>query len=327
MASYHIAFWNLENLFDIEDSPRRNDKLKRSIGKSVHGWTEQILDKKISQLSSIISQLNDGSGPDILGMCEIENKYVVELLVSSLQHLGRNYDVVHHDTSDKRGIDVAFLYDKDLFTFEKLFDHVVMRRTATRDILQVNFTTKLSGDQQRLVVIGNHWPSRSGGQLESEGYRQIAGETLAYFHERILEVHGKDTPVIAMGDFNDEPFNKSVSKHALGLRSRQKVVNARSVPYFLNLMWPLMNENVGTLYFNNLPNMLDQFLVNENLLKENSPIRVLTDSIEINNFQEMTNDGDYPYPIRFGGMSKDVNPEGYSDHFPISVRVEEREQA
>lgn len=306
MASYYISFWNLENLFDTEDSPRRNDKLKRALGKSIKGWSKQILDNKISQLSLIISQLNNESGPDILGMCEIENKYVLELLVKSLKHLGRNYHVVHHDTSDRRGIDVAFLYDKDLFTFEKLFDHVVMRRTATREILQVNFTTKLSQNKQSLVLIGNHWPSRSGGQLESEGYRQIAGETLAYFHERILEVHGKDTPVIAMGDFNDEPFNKSITRHALGLRSRPKVVNALSVPYFLNLMWPLMDQNVGTLYFNSLPNMLDQFLVNENLLKESSIIKVITDSVEINSFPEMTYNGDYPRPIRFGGMRKEV---------------------
>jgi len=316
MPNYSITFWNLENLFDVENSPRRGDKLKRAIGKDLIGWSQSNLNRKISQLSSIIVQLNNGNGPDILGVCEVENKHVLDLLISALNGLNRTYSVVHHDTSDKRGIDIAFIYDSDLFTFEMMFDHVVMRRTATRDILQVNFKTVHSSNLQRIVLIGNHWPSRSGGQLESEGYRQIAGETLSYFHQRILEEHGKDTPVIAMGDFNDEPFNKSISKHALAVRSRQKVVNARSVPYFLNLMWSLMQENVGTLFYNSLPNMLDQFLVNENLLKDSSNIRIELDSIKINNFS---------YPIRFGGMGKDINKDGYSDHFPISMSLIEKD--
>ena len=79
-----------------------------------------------------------------------------------------------------------------------------MRRTATREIFQVNLQTHRG---RTWAVFGNHWPSRSGGQMESAGYRAIAGETLAFFHERVLQVHGPATPVLAMGDFNDEPFD------------------------------------------------------------------------------------------------------------------------
>ncbi len=121
--------------------------------------------------------------------------------------------------SDQRGIDVAFIYDSSLFTAEDQFSHFVMRRTATRDLFQVNFRTS----KGRLLV-GNHWLSRSGGDPRSAGYRAIAGETLAYFHQRIVEVQDKQTPVLAMGDFNDEPFDPSLVGYALAIRSRTKVM-------------------------------------------------------------------------------------------------------
>lgn len=320
MPSYNFSFWNLENLFDIENSPRRNDKIKRALGESIVGWDQLKLDTKLQQLSSIIQKLNDDNGPDILGICEVENDHVLELLVEELAPLNRNYKIAHHDMSDRRGIDVAFIYDEDSFDFEMMFDHVVVRRTATRDLLQVNFISKHSGE--RIVLIANHWPSRSGGQYESEGYRHIAGETLAYFHSRIREEHGDNTPVIAMGDFNDEPHNTSLSRHALSMRSQTRVKYAHSA-YFYNLMWNLMDDNVGTFYYNNLPNMLDQFLVNENVIKANSTFKVIANSVKVDAFEQMTRTGRYPAPLAFGGMGKPINLSGYSDHFPISMTVSE----
>ncbi len=203
-STYNVAWWNLENLFDEEASPRRTEKLQRAIGDDLSGWTPALRDRKVAQLASVIAQMNGGAGPDLFGVCEVENRFVLELLVAALEGPlpGRNYDIVHADTDDARGIDVAFLYDGDLFEApaKEVFFHVVMRRNATREILQVNFTT---GRGRTWSVFGNHWPSRSGGQFESAGYRHIAGETLGYFHQRALEVHGPGTPALAMGDFND----------------------------------------------------------------------------------------------------------------------------
>jgi Endonuclease/Exonuclease/phosphatase family len=93
-TQYPIAFSNLENLFDIENSPRRTDKVARVLGKSIKGWTQPLLDHKVAQLSSIIQQMNLNRGPDLLGVCEVENKFVVELLVQSLALRGRNYQVI-----------------------------------------------------------------------------------------------------------------------------------------------------------------------------------------------------------------------------------------
>lgn len=321
MQERYIAFWNLENLFDVEDSPRRSEKLQRAIGQEVRGWTQPRLDRKIAQLAHIVRQMNGGKGPDLLGVCEVENDFVLQLLVRALAPLGRNYAVAHHDMSDGRGIDVGFIYDGDRFTVETQFSHFVMRRNATRDLLQVNFRTR---QNRLLVVIGNHWPARLGGKLESDAYRAIAGETLAYFHERILEVQGSDTPVLALGDFNDEPFDRSLVDYALSDRTRTQVTNARSARFF-NLMWPWTGQGLGTHYFENEPNLLDQFLVNKNLLTERSPLKVLPESVEILRFPEMVSRGDYPKPIRFGGIGKPLNTNGFSDHFPIAVTLLEAE--
>ncbi|MRR32345.1 endonuclease/exonuclease/phosphatase, partial [bacterium] len=96
--TYKIVFWNLENLFDVENSPRRTEKLTRTLGSSIQGWTQSLLDRKISQLASIIRMMNEGRGPDILGVAEVENLFVVNLLKQALTPLGRNYQLIHHDT-------------------------------------------------------------------------------------------------------------------------------------------------------------------------------------------------------------------------------------
>jgi hypothetical protein len=179
-------------------------------------------------------------------------------------------------------------------------------------------------------VFANHWPSRSGGQFESAGYRHIAGETIGYFHQRALEVHGPATPVLAMGDFNDEPFDTSLVIHALGVRQRRRLLNAET-PLLWNLMWPAAGggrkgQPDGTFYFGNQPSMLDQFLVNKNMAADDSdasPISVRADTVRILRFPGMTDDGDYPKPVPFGGMGDQVNQDGFSDHFPIGLTAVE----
>jgi hypothetical protein len=321
--TYNIAWWNVENLFDHRDAPR-TDKLRRAVGNDLENWTPQLRDRKIEQLASIIRQLGGGSGPDLLGVCEVENATVLQMLVSRIEALtGRTYLFAHFDTTDQRGIDIAFIFRPEFFSApdDQRFQHVVMRRTATREIFQVNFQTHRG---RTWAVFGNHWPSRSGGALESEGYRIIAGETLGYFHERVMEVHGEDTPVIAMGDYNDEPFNRSLVNYALSVQQRVKVMNAISRPLLLNMMWEMAGRREGSLYFDSTPNLLDQFLVNRGMLRSNSPVKAVLGSADVRVFPEMRHTGDYPAPIAFGGIgSKPLNENGFSDHFPIEMQVVE----
>ncbi len=316
MADYYVAFWNLENLFDVNHSPRRTDKLQRTIGNELKGWTKNILDKKIKQLASVIKQMNQKKGPDLMGVCEVENDYVLKLLVDALSIPNRNYAIAHHDMSDNRGIDVGFIYDKTLFKAAEQFSHFIVKRYATRDLFQVNFRTTLG---RLLVVIGNHWPSRSAGQYESEPYRIVAAETIAYWHQRIREKCGKDTAILAMGDFNDEPFNRSLARYALAMRNRTEVTRARS-PKFLNLMWPIMGDGKGTHYYGGGPKFLDQFLASKGLVTGKLKLRVRPEKVEVIQYPGMADKNGAP--IRFGKGRK-PNIKGFSDHFPIGVMVRE----
>jgi hypothetical protein len=322
---YNICWWNLENLFDTFDSTQRPEWLQSKLNSELQGWDQGVLHQKISNLADIISKMNNGGGPDIIGVCEVENLHVLQILVQAIHVPGRSYQVIHHDMSDQRGIDIAFIYDPSQFVFEKMFSRVITQRNATRDIMQVNFRTKKGNP---FILIGNHWHSRISGELETEPYRIIAAETLSYWLERIVEIRGKDTPVMVMGDFNDEPFNKSISDYALSTHSKAKVLNARN-PRLFNLMYPMMGRGIGTFFYNNFPFFFDQIMITKSMLKSNAlikPVQVSPGVYKVNvvMFPEMVAKSDYPKPISFGRPSKSgFNPEGYSDHFPVSVVVEE----
>lgn len=328
MKTYYLAWWNVENLFDTEDCPSRPDFLQSRLRNELSGWTAAVLDQKLNQLAHIIMKMNGNAGPDLLGMCEVENEAVLDGLISKLGALGRNYRAAHHPTNDNRGIDVAFIYDADLFAFEQLFHHEVLKRSATRDLLQINLRTKPGGNP--LLVIGNHWPSRRGGEHSSEPYRIMAAETLSYWMERIFEIRGSDIPVVVMGDFNDEPFNRALTEYALSSNSLTRVRNAR-IPRLFNLMWPVLGDAEGTFYFNNFPLVIDQLMVSRGALLGNAPVRLAPfadgRNARIEKFPEMVSGGMYPDPIRFGRPStpRDFRPDtGYSDHYPIAMMLKEK---
>lgn len=319
MNNYFLSWWNVENLFDVE-SADRSPKLARTIGNELKGWTQSILDKKIDNLSSVIQQMNNGNGPDLLGLCEVENRRVIELLIEALSPLNRNFDIIHQDTKDDRGIDVAFIYDKDVFRLApepNVFSLEVMKRLATRDMLQVNFELQQSG--RLLIVIGNHWPSRRGGQYETEPYRIMVGEVMSYWMQRIQQVYGQNTAVVSMGDFNDEPFSRAVTDYALSVNSVLKVANGVK-PYQFNLMYPFTGANAGTFVYGADRLMFDQFMISQGMVRENPPLRVDPASVRIEIYEGMAK-GLYTTPVKFGRPSQmsSFNAMGFSDHFPISL--------
>ncbi|RMI09712.1 MAG: endonuclease/exonuclease/phosphatase family protein [Calditrichaeota bacterium] len=323
MPTHYLAWWNVENLFDVVDSPTRPAWLQRALNRELTGWNEAVLSRKISQLARIIRQMNEGRGPDVLGLCEVENRAVLDRLLQALQLPGRNYAAAHHDGSDQRGIDVAFIYDADRFTFEQDFFHVVLKRAATRDIYQVNLRT---ADGHALILIGNHWPARTTGVLRTEPYRIIAAETLSYWNERIFEIRGRDIAIVVMGDFNDEPFSRSITEYLLATSSERKVINSR-IPRLFNLMWPLLGQEIGTHYYDNFPLLIDQIMVSRGVLTGRSGFRLERRpeggyAVAVEMFPEMVSTG-YPDPIRFGRPAERLNENGFSDHYPVSLRLVE----
>jgi hypothetical protein len=340
MADHFVAFWNVENLFAPEGFAGREPWLAQRLAKDLQGWTQALFDTKIAQLASIVVQMNAGGGPDVLGVCEVENAYVLQQLTAALNGRlpSRTYAVAHADsTRDQRGIDTAFVYDSRRYTVDPatVFSHWVMRRTGTRDITQATFRTTATHE---LIALCNHWPSRSGGAYESRGYRMTAGETLGYFHERIWETKGNTAAVLAMGDFNDDPFDASLQIHARATRERGDVERARTAASFYNLAWRYLRQDVqdrqgnpkllhGTLYYDGDANVFDQLLASKGLLSGAGPLRVKETSARIEAFPAMVDHRVSEGPIRFGlpkgDAAKNVNQSGFSDHFPVSVVIEE----
>ena len=339
MQEHFLAFWNVENLFAFEGYPDREPWIAKQNAKDLSGWTPELFARKIAQLTRIIAQMNGGNGPDILGVCEVENHFVLEQLIIALDAAlpGRRFQTVHFDsTRDHRGIDTAFIYDANRYSHDPdaIFSHFVMRRTGTRDITQVTFKTSQGNE---LVALSNHWPSRSGGHwTESQGYRMTAGETLGYWHERIRQEKGESIAVIAMGDMNDGPADQSVTVHANSSRERDDIEGANSARFY-NLSWNYLRQTAvtasgrtrtlyGTIYFNKNGDVFDQILVSSSLLG-GGRLTVREGSARIETFPEMVSEsksyGAIPFGLSKGDASKNVNLDGYSDHFPVSVIIEE----
>lgn len=335
MTNHFLAWWNLENLFDIENSKDRPLWLQNQLKNYLNGWTQTLLDKKLSNQARIIDGMNNGAGPDIIGFCEIENRKVVELLVAAMNKGGnkRKYDVIHVDSKDDRGIDIAFVYDTKLYSVSKkdVFTAAVMKRTATRDLVQVTFTVRKT--KRQFIVVGNHWPARSAGQYESEPFRILVAETLSYWMQRIAETRGETMPVVCVGDFNDEPFNRSMMEYALSTDSIARITNARKpnvamgdtvrVPYLYNLMWKLLGEDRGTFVFSGEKNLLDQFLVNRAIAVDSAITKFRPGATDILDHVTELVKGDYKTPRRFGKPTDDLDESGFSDHLPVTFVLEE----
>jgi len=335
-----LGFWNLENLFAPEGFPNREPWIAKAVKNDLKGWTEGLFARKVAQLASIITQMKGGAGPDLLGVCEVENRFALQSVADRLNALlpERRYDLVHVDsTRDRRGIDTAFLFDANVLAVNagEIFSHWVMRRTGTRDITQATFVTRAGHE---LIALANHWPSRSGGDgpERSAGFRATAAETLSYWHDRIREVKGVDAAVIAVGDLNDQPFDASLTIHAVALRDLGDVVRARSAKFY-NLAWRYLSRSAidhegnersldGTLYFQNDAFLFDHILVSPALLKTGGPLRLVEDSAKVEAFPEMVSHRVGEGAIRFGlpkgDAGRNVNVNGFSDHFPVSVAVE-----
>ncbi|MEM8493589.1 MAG: endonuclease/exonuclease/phosphatase family protein [Pseudomonadota bacterium] len=335
-----FAFWNLENLFAPESFEDREPWIAKKFAKTLEGWSDDFFQQKLVQLARVLSVMGDGSGPDVLGVCEVENAFVLKQLSSRLKSAtGREYRFVHADSAhDKRGIDTAFIYASNSFEVVpgSLFSHWVLRRTGTRDITQVTFKSRLTGNS--VVALSNHWPSRMGGESESSaGFRSVAGETLAYWHERIREELGPKIPIIAMGDLNDAPWDASVKFNANATRELGDVERSLSARFF-NASWQFLSTPCtdhrgrdrivdGTLYYKGNGNVFDQILLNKSLCRgeagftaDLATARVFTPSFMVSHESGQG-------PIRYGlprrGDVASIDTEGYSDHFPVLIEVRE----
>jgi hypothetical protein len=202
-AELYAAFWNVENLFDTVDDPtiEGDEEFTPDAPKK---WTVERFEAKLTNLARVISDMNDGRGPVLLGLSEVENRLVVEKLVEHLKPLNREYGIVHKDSPSGRGIDCALVYDRNLFKLKSsdfLFVH-----SHTREIVEAELVD--GGDS--LFVFVNHWPSR-GGDREGKG-RVQAAQVLRKRIDKIL-ADNSSADIVVIGDLNDHPTDPSVSKY------------------------------------------------------------------------------------------------------------------
>jgi hypothetical protein len=360
MLEIKVAFWNVENLFDTITSQIAAD-LEFT---PARGWTEAVLNRKLKNIASIIKQMHGGQGPDLLGLCEVENQSVVERLIAEIGN--PKYKVAHVESPDIRGIDCSLIYSTDIFKKPKKADivgHLIHLRFQTRDIFQVRLTVKANNADLHVFV--NHWPSRRQGQFESEPHRMTVAARCGQIVDRILKLDRAaytnlpDTAtgfaqidarwnrnILLMGDFNDEPFNRSETDYLRASKDMDKVEETlksaagkhlpslqtylKQSPALFNLSWPLLAiPDNGTFFFSgsssNTMNLLDQFMVSRGLCFGNSALKIRPDSVRIFRAPDMTA-GSKQRPKGFVFQDKkpfdETKAAGYSDHFPIELTLE-----
>lgn len=313
-----IAFYNVENLFDYEDDPLTFDDDRTPEGKD--HWTEEIYRAKIKNMAKVISEIGEditGTSPAIIGVAEIENRRVLEDLVNEDALKQRDYGIIQFDSPDRRGIDVALLYQKRLFTptnykTHELFifeDNEPTKRVYTRDQLIVSGML----DGEKIHVIVNHWPSRSGGEERSRPKRIKA----AKLNKHIIDSLFTQDPyakVITMGDLNDDPVSPSVKEILKTTNNRDNM----ELKQLYNPMEDMYKKGMGSLAYRDSWNLFDQIIMSTELLKKDySSYRFYKAGI-YNKTYLANPRGQYKgYPFRSynnGGFTG-----GYSDHFAVYV--------
>ena len=313
-----ISFYNLENLFDTIDNPRINDE--EFLPQGPKNYNSAIYWNKISKLSTVISQIGTDMNPDgaaLLGVSEIENDTVLKDLVSHELLKKRNYQVVHYDSRDARGVDVGLLYNPKYFTVEqsdKLFVQLPggsKDAYFTRDVLWVK--GKLDGETIHVYV--NHWPSRSGGEERSAPAREAAAQVVKNHVDSINKIE-PGAKIIIMGDLNDDPVNSSIAG-ILNAKGKQKDVRNGGL---FNPWMEMYKNGVGTLAYQDSWNLFDQIIVSYPWL-DKTQTNFFYYQPHIFKREFMTeNVGRYKgYPMRT--WDGNTYRGGYSDHFPTYIVV------
>ncbi len=297
-------FWNLENFFNTYRNTEINDEQWTPRGEK--RWTRNKYQKKCNDIAKTILLCGDSFQdlPAIIGVSEVENRGVLEDLLENTVLSKLNYEIVHHNSPDKRGIDVGLLYDKDEFTLwdtNKLLVSLPDSSNRTRDILHVEgYANELN---KKMHIIVNHWPSKWGGEKLSAPSRLAASLTLKPLLDS-LTTYDPLSLIVVMGDFNDTPESECISK----LLSENIFVST-----FIE------NKEVkGTIKYQGKWEVIDMFIINDNLMSSNlflaqsyifSPEHLLEEDRTYLGYKPYRN---YLGPIYHGGVS---------DHLPIILNI------
>lgn len=329
--NYVIGFYNLENLFDTYDDPVKNDSEFLPEGKNK--WTQAKYEKKLHNMAKVIRSMADNNKRwhTILGISEIENRLVIEDLVSQPEIADANYQIVHYDSPDRRGVDVALLYKPDQFTYldsEAIpfdfnsdidFSDTDTSYFKTRDILMVHGL--IAGEHFAFYVA--HLPSRIGGK---GGNLRSRGAEIIYNHSREMEAKYPGIKIVAMGDMNDNPTNDSMAKYLHGQEHLENVTPTEFYSPYISML----KAGYGSLCYQGVWSIYDLELVNYNLAHApDGGLKI--QPVTKNHGKEYygvvfkrpwmtTQKGQYKgYPFRTFSNGAFVG--GYSDHYPTYIVI------
>ncbi len=323
--AFRVMWYNVENLFDTEDDPLTNDEEFLPTGN--RRWTNKRYNHKLQQIAKTINAAGEWSTPAIIGMCEVENDSVLTHLLTRTPLRKQHYRYCITTGSDTRGINVGILYQRDKFAYISHQSVPVVyregRKKPTRDILHL--TGKIiSGDT--LDILACHFPSRSGGEKESEAFRLDAAIIMRQLCDSLLAVR-QSPNLILMGDFNDTPKNRSIVEvlKAVPLLTEEESINTplREIekPPLYNLFAnPNLFQFPGSHKYRGEWSQLDQIIVNHRLISKDSSFHVIPESIQIFTpkfllTKDKTERGYRPKRTYFGFKYEG----GFSDHLPLIV--------
>ena len=310
-----VMFYNVENLFDTLPDPTILDKERTPAG--LYRWNEKRYTQKINRIAELILQIENKykEAPSLIGLCEVENASVLQDLTRTKALKPFDYQWIHHNSPDRRGIDVALLYRKEDFLPLHYNAHRLLLkdkngyRIHTRDQLVIS---GLLGDEELSLLIV-HWPSRRGGKRRSAPLRLEASK----LSRKIIDSLQKDQAqkkILVLGDFNDNPTDESL----LALMNSKQAQDS-----LFNPMLGLYHQGYGTVAYRDEWTLFDQVLINEPL--KNSPVGWIAKFAEIFSpaflFNQRGRYAGYPYRT-YAGTSYQG---GFSDHLPVLLRLQRRQ--
>lgn len=309
-----LMFYNTENFFDTEKDSINNDGDYTPDGK--YHWTPEKYRHKLTNIYKVIASVGGWQPPEIIGLSEIENRHVLEDLLQKTPLSKFQYEIVHFDSPDLRGIDVALLVRSDkarLLSGKPIYIQFPGEpQRKTRNILLAKL---LIAGMDTLNVFVNHWPSRRGGEIESEKYRICVASILRNSVDSVLANNPK-SKIIIMGDFNDDTDNTSILETLrAGKPSQHRFINDQL--YNLTSTSDLSLKKGTYCYMGNWQTF-DQIIVSGNLLAAKHGIITKPDSYHVFSAEFLLQtDERYavmkPFPT-YAGL-KYLG--GFSDHLPV----------
>lgn len=306
-----VAFYNLENLFDTINDVNKNDEASPIM--EIRFNRGKIYREKVSNMAEVVSQIGfdvTKRPPSIVGICEVENRMVVEDLISDEKLREYNYGIVHYESPDDRGIDVGLIYNKDVFKVKNSNSHDVFitdnnssKRRNTRDQLVVS--GHLDGELMHFIV--NHWPSRGADET-----KRIAAAEVNNFIIDSLRNKYESPKIITMGDFNDDPFDKSIKKI---LGAKKNINDIKKNDLYNPFETILVDEGVGSNAYRDKWQLFDQIILSKPFLDKNYKDYQLYKAGVFNKSFLINKKGKFKgYPFR--SFSYGTFTGGYSDHLP-----------